>query len=88
MQQETSVMWQDKGTHHKAVAIQSLDWRLEYNAHGQGFDCPELLSLWSEHALEKLLEELILQHVPTWQNALRDAEPPDVQLKRHEPGYR
>lgn len=88
MQQTTTVLWADEGIHRTGVVVQTQDWRLEFNAMEQDYSCPELLALWPAERLEKLLKELVSQHVPTWQDALAYANPPDVQLKRHEPGYR
>ena len=88
MRSKTSVKWTDKAGHSTGVVVQTQDWRLECNAQGELFDCPEVLALWTDRELGQLLEDLVSQHVPTWENALQNADPPDHQIKRWEPGYR
>ena len=88
MQQQTSVLWVGEDHRQTGLVVQTQDWRLECNAKEQNYDCPELLALWPKQELHQLVKELMAQHLPTWQAALECANPPDVQLKRHESGYR
>ena len=88
MKSETSVQWNDQIEQSVGVAVQSQDWRLEYNGHGEMFDCPELLEIWSRSKLDQLLNDLVAQHIPTWESALQHAAPPGSQIKRVETGYR
>ena len=88
MTPETSITWAEKSGRSTGVIVQTQDWRLECNARGELFDCVKLERIWPSEKLKQLLADLISQHVPTWENALQTAEPPDRQVKQPESGYR
>ena len=87
MENQTTVHWNRERNDRLSLSVQTPEWRLECNADRRDMNCPELLEICSSETLAQVIEEAVSKHLPTWEGALREANPPDGQTKRDNPGY-
>ena len=84
---ETPIAWERESPKGVGIYVETSQWRLEWNGHATGLECPALLPLWREETLNRVLLDAASKHIPAWKAALSKAEPPDVQRKSDEAGH-
>ena len=87
MKTHTQITWEETKPLRISMSLQTEDWRLEYNAKTIDMDCQKILTACSPDTIFQILGQTIALHVPTWEAALRSADPPDNQLKKFQTGH-
>ena len=87
MGNQTTVEWNRERKNGMSVSVQSPEWRLECNADRRRMECSELLEICSPETLAQVIKDAVTKHLPTWEGALGNADPPDQQTKKNRPGY-
>ena len=84
---ETPISGESVSTKGVGLYVETSQWRLEWNGHATGLDCPALLPLWPEETLNQVLLTAAFKHIPEWEAALRKADPPDVKKRADATGH-
>ncbi len=87
MKNQTQITWEETKKQRISMSVQTEDWRLEYNANATDMECQKILTACSPNTMLQILRQAISLHIPTWEAALKSAEPPDNQLKKIQTGY-
>ena len=87
MKTHTQITWEETKPLRISMSVQTEDWRLECNANTTDMECQKILTACSTDTMLQILRQAISLHLPTWEAALKSADPPDNQLKKVQTGY-